>query len=98
MNVFSAQAGLKIEDKKDWRRESVTVGATLSGGMGEVLQGSRLGGSSTAGGEFPNMVEEDRALEVVELGGVHGDLGEEGIGHEDRGLVSMAIVGVAQQS
>jgi len=26
MNVFSAQAGLKIEDKKDWRRESVTVG------------------------------------------------------------------------
>lgn len=43
------------------------------------------------------MVEEDGALEVVELRGVHGDLGEEGIGHEDRGLVAMACVGVSQE-
>jgi len=43
------------------------------------------------------VVEEDGALEVVELRGVHGDLGEEGIGHEDRGLVAMAGVGVSQE-
>jgi hypothetical protein len=43
------------------------------------------------------VVEEDGALQVVELRGVHGDLGEEGIGHEDRGLVAMARVGVSQE-
>ena len=43
------------------------------------------------------MVEEDGALQVVELRGVHGDLGEERVGHEDRGLVAMARVGIAQQ-
>ena len=43
------------------------------------------------------MVQEDRALQIVELRGVHGDLGEEGIGHEDRGLVAMARVGVSQE-
>ena len=55
------------------------------------------GGTTTASSEFANVVEEDRALEVVELRGVHGDLGEEGIGHEDRGLVAMARVGVSQE-
>ena len=58
---------------------------------------SRLGCATTASGEFANVIEEDGALEVVELSGVHGDLGEEGIGHEDRSLVAMACVGVAQQ-
>jgi len=56
-----------------------------------------LGRATTAGGELANVVKEDGALEVVELRGVHGDLGEEGIGHEDRGLVAMARVGVSQQ-
>jgi hypothetical protein len=56
-----------------------------------------LGCATTAGGELANVVEEDGALEVVELRGVHGDLGEEGIGHEDRGLVAMARVGVSQE-
>jgi hypothetical protein len=39
MNVFSVQAGLEIRCRKrlDWR-ESVTIAATLSGGLGEVLQ------------------------------------------------------------
>jgi hypothetical protein len=56
-----------------------------------------LSSATTAGSEFANVVEEDRALQVVELRGVHGDLGEEGIGHEDRGLVAMARVGVTQE-
>ena len=56
-----------------------------------------LGGAATACGELANVVEEDGALQVVELRGVHGDLGEEGIGHEDRGLVAMARVGVSQE-
>ena len=56
-----------------------------------------LGGAATAGGELANVVEEDGALQIVQLRGVHGDLGEEGIGHEDRSLVAMARVGVAQQ-
>jgi len=43
------------------------------------------------------VIEKDRALQVVELRGVHGDLGEERVGHKDRGLVAMARVGVAQQ-
>ena len=43
------------------------------------------------------MIEEDGTLQIVELRGVHGDLGEEGIGHEDRGLVAMARVGVSQE-
>jgi hypothetical protein len=43
------------------------------------------------------VVEEDGALQVVELRGVHGDLGEEGVGHEDRCLVAMARVGVSQE-
>jgi hypothetical protein len=56
-----------------------------------------LGSATTAGGELANVVEEDGALQVIELRGVHGDLGEEGIGHEDRSLVAMARVGVSQQ-
>ena len=43
------------------------------------------------------MVEEDGALELVELRGVVGDLGEEGVGHEDIGLAAMAGVGVAEK-
>src|ERR1700729_4209900 len=56
-----------------------------------------LGRTTTAGSEFANVVEEDGALQVVELRGIHRDLGEEGIGHEDRGLVAMARVGVSQK-
>jgi hypothetical protein len=65
--------------------------------MIRALRERCLGRATTAGGELANVVEEDGALQVVELRGVHGDLGEEGIGHEDRGLVAMARVGVAQQ-
>ncbi len=43
------------------------------------------------------MIKEDRTLQIVELRGVHGDLGEKRIGHEDRGLVAMARVGVSQE-
>jgi len=43
------------------------------------------------------VIEEDGPLQIVELRGVHGDLGEERIGHEDRGLVAMARVGVSQE-
>ena len=43
------------------------------------------------------MVQEDGALEGVELRGVGRDLGEEGIGHENGRLVAMTGGGVAQQ-
>ena len=56
-----------------------------------------LGGSATTGGELSDVVEEDGTLEGVELRGVVGDLGEEGIGHEDVGLVLMAVVAVAKE-
>jgi hypothetical protein len=62
-----------------------------------VLQRRCLGGAAPACSELADVVEEDGALQFIELRGVHGDLGEEGIGHEDRGLVTMAGVGVAEQ-
>ncbi len=43
------------------------------------------------------MVQEDGALEGVELRGVGRNLGEEGIGHENSRLVAMAGGGVTQQ-
>jgi hypothetical protein len=67
MNVFLVRAGLEIRRKWGLERESVTIAATLPGGLGEVLQAGRLGGSTTARGELANVVEEDGALEVVEL-------------------------------
>jgi len=56
-----------------------------------------LCGAASSGGQFADMVEEDGALEFVELRGVGGDLGEEGVGGEDCGLVGVAGVGVAQE-
>lgn len=66
---------------------------------GEDVEARRRcsGCATTAGGEFANVVEEDGALEFVELRGVHGDLGEEGVSHEDRRLVAMTRVGVSQE-
>ena len=68
--------------------------------LGEVIRlvGRYLGCATTAGSELANVIEEDRPLQIVELRGVHGDLGEERIGHEDRGLVAMTCIGIAQQS
>ncbi len=97
MNDFAMQRGLEIRRKKRIGEESVTLAATLSGGLGGCCKSKPLGGAATASGELTNVVEEDGALEVVELRGVHGDLGEEGIGHEDRGLVAMARIGVSQE-
>ena len=62
-----------------------------------MLQGRYLRGTTASRGQFANVVQEDGPLEFVELRGVGGDLGEEGIGHQHRGLVAMAGVGVAQQ-
>jgi hypothetical protein len=73
-------------------------GGALPGEDDQTLRERCLGSATTACGELANVVEEDGALQIVELRGVHGDLGEEGIGHEDRGLVAMARVGVAQES
>jgi len=62
-----------------------------------VVQQRALGGASSSGGEFTDMIEEDGALQRIELGGIEGDLGEEGIVHQDGGLVAVACVGIAQQ-
>jgi len=43
------------------------------------------------------VVEEDGALQSVELRRVCGDLGEEGIGHQDGRLVAVPRAGVAEQ-
>jgi hypothetical protein len=86
-----------LRDDRAERRASPWV-VTLS--LERMIRRSRercLGGATTAGGELANVVEEDGALEVVELRGVHGDLGGEGIGHEDRCLVAMARVGGSQE-
>lgn len=56
-----------------------------------------LRGASASGGELANVIQEDGALQCVELRGVLGDLGEERIVHQNGGLVLMALVGVAQQ-
>jgi hypothetical protein len=53
--------------------------------------------AATSGGKLPDVVQEDRALKGVELRGVGGDLGEEGVGHENGRLVAMAGIGVAKQ-
>ena len=65
-----------------------------SGGLQRVV---RLGAAATAGGELANVVEEDGALEGVELRGEVRDLGDEGISHEDGGLIFMAGVRIAQE-
>jgi hypothetical protein len=59
--------------------------------------GRYLGGTTASGGELANMVQEDGALQFVELRCIQCDLGEEWIGHEDRSLIAVACVGVAQQ-
>jgi hypothetical protein len=56
-----------------------------------------LSGATTSGCQLPHMIEEDGALQGVELGGVGRDLGEERVGHENGRLVAMAGVGVAEQ-
>lgn len=57
-----------------------------------------LCGAAVAGGELADVVEEDRTLERVELRGVEGDLGEEGVVHEDGGLFLVTGLGIAEQS
>jgi hypothetical protein len=84
------------DDSTEWRASPWVVALSL-GEDDQVLRQRRLSSATTAGGELANVVEEDRPLQVVELRGVHGDLGEEGVRHQDRGLVAMARVGVAQQ-
>jgi hypothetical protein len=56
-----------------------------------------LGRAAAAGGEFADVVEEDRPLEVIELRDVRRDLGEEGVVHEHGRLVAMAGFGIAKQ-
>lgn len=56
-----------------------------------------LSGAATSGCQFPNVIEEDGALQSVELRGVSCDLGEERVGHQNGRLVAMASVGVAEQ-
>src|SRR5450756_2994508 len=53
--------------------------------------------AATTGGQFPNMIQEDGALQGVQLRCVGGDFGEERIRHENGGLVAMAGVRVAKQ-
>jgi hypothetical protein len=73
-----------------WLRRSLTW---RGGGFAGVL-----GRSTTSGGQLPDMIEEDGALQGIELGGIGRNLSEERIGHEDRCLVAMAGIGVAEQS
>ena len=56
-----------------------------------------LGAAAAAGGELTDMIEEDGALQGVELRGEVRDLCDEWIGHEDGGLIFMARVRIAKQ-
>ena len=62
-----------------------------------IRREARLCRAATAGGEFANVVEEDRPLKVVELRYVGRNLGEEGVVHEDGRLVAVARFGIAKQ-
>lgn len=62
--------------------------------FGEVW---RLGAAATAGGKLANVIEEDGALEGVELRGVESDFCDEGIGHKHGRLIFMACVRVAKE-
>lgn len=79
------------------KRGAAAVEDGRTGGQHGGEHGRELGGAASAGCQFADVVEEDGALEGVQLRGVEGDLGEEGIGHEDGGLVAVAGVGVAQE-
>lgn len=82
------------------RRFSSGVGSATDGDAA-LPDGDRgettLGGAAASGSEFAYVVEEDRPLQFVELGGVEGDLGEEGVGHQNGCFVVAARVGVAEQ-
>ena len=96
MNVH--RSGLWRRERKLRRRERRApewLRALPGGGCG--CRRRRLGGPAAAGGELADVVEKDGALQGVELRGVERDLGKEGIGHQDCGLVAMAGFGVAQQ-
>ena len=56
-----------------------------------------LGRAFAAGGELADVVEEDRPLQRVELRSVVRDLSQEGIVHEDGGLIPVAIAGIAKE-
>lgn len=56
-----------------------------------------LGGAFSAGSQLANVVQEDRALQCVELGGVVRDLRKEGVGHENGGLILVAVIRIAEQ-
>ena len=77
--------------------ESVAVdsGALLE--IGNQCDRPPLGSAAASCGEFTNVIEEDGTLQSVQLRGVEGDLGEEGVVHENGGLVAVAGVGVAQK-
>ena len=87
----------KLKTSERRGRGSTRGGVVPRGGDCVTAGAARSGGAATACGQLADVVQEDRALEGVELRGVGRDLGEEGIGHEDGCLVAMAGVGVAQQ-
>jgi len=57
----------------------------------------RLGRATASGCELAYVVEEDGALQSVELRRVSRDLGEERVGHQDGRLVAVPRSGVAEQ-
>jgi len=57
----------------------------------------RLGRAAASGCELAYVVEEDGALQSVELRRVSGDLSEERVGHQNRCLVAVPRGGVAEQ-
>lgn len=79
------------------RRGECRRGQALSGRSGISYVRRCSGRAAASGGQLADVVEEDGALEGVELRGVSRDLGEEGVGHENGRLVAVAGGGVAQQ-
>ena len=70
------------------------------GGAGGVVSGSlaNLGGAADpALGQFADVVEEDRLLRRVQVSRILGDLGQEGVRHQNGGFVLVAGGRIAQQ-
>ena len=83
-----------LEARRGEGATMMTLSRLPHGGLGAER---RLGGATPSRCQFADVIQEDRALQCVELRGVGRDLGEEGIGHENGCLVAMAGGCVAQQ-
>ena len=67
------------------------------GGLARREVKRKLCGAAASGSQFAHVVQEDGPLQGIEMRDVLGDLSQEGVVHQNGGLVAMTVIGVAQQ-